>query len=66
MYLALLSEDVDEYDSNLELALRHTIDNVRTIAHLCHAQLLKDIGYLPPSIVVGHLVQLSGELNNRP
>ena len=44
MYLALLCEDVNEYDSNLELALRHTIDNVGTIA-----QLLKDIGYLPPA-----------------
>ena len=49
MYLALLCEDVNEYDSNLELALRHTVDNVCTIAQLCHAQLLKDIGYLPPA-----------------
>ena len=66
MYLALLREDVNECDSNLELTLRHTIDNVRTIVQLCHGQLLKDIGYLPPSTVIGHLVQLSGELNNGP
>ena len=49
MYLALLCENVNECDSNLELALRLTIDNVRTIAQLCHAQLLKDIRYLPPA-----------------
>ena len=49
MYMTLLCEDVNEYDPNLELALRHTIDTVRTIAHLRHAQLLKDIGYLPPA-----------------
>ena len=49
MYLALLCEDGNEYDSNLELALGHTIDNVRTIAQLCHAPLLKDIVYVPPA-----------------
>ena len=49
IYLALLCEDVNEYDSNLELALRHTIDNVRTIAQRCQAQVLKDTRYLPPA-----------------
>ena len=68
VYLALLCEDMNASDSNLEPALRHTVDNVGTIAQLCHTRLLKVIEY--PLCQVHHpsctAVTSTGESNNRP
>ena len=67
MYLALLCQDVNECVSNLEPALRQTIDNVCTIAQLCHcAQLLLDIGSLPPAPSSAILYNCLGNWTTNP